>query len=170
MAKTNVQKEYEEKTKIALSKIKNLNEFREDDKMVDEVFKIGRFLYDEDLDRVAEQTLVRLGGRLTGIYAYLGNIASRARAERDIAENIKDEMLAQKAVDLYGDTEKITMAKAQAKVAVIDLENDVIAKEQAKNNYENLMNACDKMIGFIQSALKVKLGEKYKTSRDYDNG
>lgn len=161
---------FKEKCEESMSQIKDLKQFRESDKMVDEVFKTGRWLFDTDLDVVGEATLVTLGGRLTGIYAYLGNMTARARAERDVWEQKKEEVIAEKSLAQYSKSGKITLAKQHAKLAAAELDIFVIQKEHEKNNFENILNATDRMLSFIQSALKIKGSEKYRTNSNHANG
>lgn len=161
---------FKKKTEIALAKIKTKDEFCESDKMVNYVFKIGENLFNKPLDVVGESELIKVGGKLTGVYAYLGNKASYARAERDVYEQKRDEVLAELSLDAYPETEKITVAKAKAKLEVSELNDFVIQREAEKNNYENLLYATDRMISFIQSAVKVKEAERFRSNRDYDNG
>lgn len=170
MAESSTVTMFKEKCEESMARIKNLQQFRDSDKMVDEVFKIGRWLFDTDLDLVAETTLVTIGGKLTGIYAYLGNITARARAERDVWEQKKDEVVAEKSLKQYANSGKITLAKQYAKLAASELETLVIEKEYDKNNYEALLSATDRMLSFIQSALRIKGSEKYRTASNHQNG
>jgi len=114
--------------------------------------------------------LLRAGGRLSGIYTYLGNYASRARAERDVYEQQLEEELNKLTTELYGEAEsKITLSRTRAKQMIAPLEKILIIKENEKNNYENLMSATQSMISFIQSAIKVKQGERFISGRLQDN-
>lgn len=162
---------FRDKCDKALAQIKTMEEFRESDKMIDFVFKSGRDLFQNDLDRLDEGWLVRKGGRLTGVYAYLGNKASYARAERDVyaqklSEVTNEIMLKHLNSD---DGYKVTQARAMAKSEVIELEDLVIMKNAEKNNFENIMSATERMIGFIQSAIKVKEGERFRSRAMSDN-
>ena len=92
MTKTNkILEEYQSKCEVAMAQVENIADFRQD-KMIDFVFKVGETLFEKDLDIMDGGWLVRHGGRLTGVYAYLGNKASRARAERDVYDQKKDEI------------------------------------------------------------------------------
>ena len=162
--------EFKLKCETALAQVQEIEDFRED-KMIDFVFKVGDVLFDKDLDVMDGGWLVRHGGRLTGVYAYLGNQASRARGERDVYEQKKDEVF-QKLVlqHIASKGYKVTEARAIAKLETSELEDLVIAKEVEKNSLENIMLATDKMVGFIQSALRIKNSEQYKSNSNYDNG
>ncbi len=157
------------KTELAMARIKDLKQFRESDTMVDFVFKIGREMFDKDLDTMDTAWLINTGGKLTAIYAYLGNKASYARAQRDVYEQKRDEVSARISLEEYPDTEKITVAKAKAKLQVTELDEMVTIAESEKNNMENLMWATDKMVGFLQSAIKVKEGERFRSNAMQDN-
>ena len=159
---------FREKTETALEKIKS-EDFKKSDEMIEYVFKIGDWLFTNELDKIGESSLVRTGGKLTGVFAYLGNKASQARAERDIFEQKKDEVFSELVVKKYPDSNKIMLARAEAKSEMSELEDFVIEKEFAKNNYENMLNATDKMVSFIQSAIKVKEAERFKSNRMHDN-
>ena len=161
--------EFKLKCETALAQVQSVEDFRED-KMIDFVFKVGDVLFNKDLDTMDGGWLVRHGGRLTGVYAYLGNKASRARGERDVYAQKKDEVFQNLVLaHIKKSSYKVTEARAIAKLETTDLENLVIAKEVEKNNLENVMLATDKMVGFIQSALRVKNAEQYKTGSNYDN-
>jgi len=153
---------FQEKTQKALAKIESLDEFRESDEMIDYVFKVGGWLFSEDLDALGEPLLVRTGGRLTGVYAYLGNKASRARGERDVFEQKREEVVSELMLEFLDSDYKVTEARARAKNQVAELDDLVAFKEVQKNNYENILNATDKMISFIQSAIRVKESERYR--------
>ncbi len=110
--------------------------------------------------------LVSKGGTLSSIYGYLGNLYARIRAERDIAEQKRDEIFGDLTISLYQKAEgKITLAKEMARKEISPIEEDLIVKEYQKKNFEQLLNAVERLIGFIQSAIKVKQAERY-TSRD----
>lgn len=155
---------FRRKTQKAMAKIESLDEFKASDAMVKYVFDIGRSMFDTDLDRLAEPWLIKTGGRLTGVYAYLGNRASRARAERDVYLQKSEEVEAELMVEYLQDGEyKVTGARAQIKVECAELREFVTLKELEKNNFENLLAATDKMVSFIQSAIKVKEAERFKS-------
>lgn len=150
------------KTEASLSRIKNQQDFRQD-KMVNAVFVSAHELFSTKLDQASTAWLLNRGGQLTGIYAYLGNLSADARAKRDIFEQKRDEVMSEFIVNSQ-DT-KITRARSQAKLDVAELDDFVIEAEHDKNNLENLLNATERMIGFIQSAIKTKDGDRFR-SRD----
>ena len=169
--KNSVLKNYQDKVKKAESRIISQEDFRKQDTMVEYIFSKSRWLFTTDLDVMGEDELVRVGGKLTGILAYLGNTTARTRAERDIAENKRDVVLSELTVEMYSDADnKITFAKAQAKIQTAPLDDFVTEKEYNKNNYEYLTEACRTMILFIQSAIKIKLSERMVSKQMYDNG
>lgn len=159
---------FREKTETALSKIDD-SEFREEE-MVAYIFEVGEWLFKNKLDITPEEQLVRVGGKLTGISAYLGNKSAMARAERDVYRQKKEEVINEISVKKYNISGKITLAKAEAKLEAAELDDVVIGKELEKNNYENILKACDKMVSFIQSAIKVKESEKFKSRTHQNNG
>ena len=160
---------FEEKCKIALAKIPNQDEFRAMDKMIDFVFATSHELYKRDLDVVDEGWLIRKGGRLTSVYAYLGNVAARTRAERDIFEQKIKEVRSELMEDYLDSDYKVTQVKSIIDGEVSEIVDLLTLKELDKNNIENLMSAIDKMVSFIQSALRMKLSEKYKGNSMQDN-
>ena len=170
ITESELKKQFDEKIEKTLAFIEDTETFKEKDKLIKNVFEISDWVINKNLDELSESTLLRAGGRLSGIYTYLGNWASRARAERDVYEQQLSEELNRLTIELYSDAEnKITLSRAKAKEMVGPLEKLLIIKENEKNNYENLMNACQSMISFIQSAIKVKQGERFIGGRIQDN-
>lgn len=156
------------KAELAMARIETLEDFRKSDSMVDFVFKIGREMFDKPLDNMATEWLINTGGKLTAVYAYLGNKASYTRARRDVYEQKRDEVMARISLEEYPDTEKITVAKAKAKLQITELDEMVTIAESEKNNMESLTNACQTMIMFIQSCIKIKQTELMTANRTYD--
>lgn len=162
---------YRLKTELAMGRIKNLQQFRDEDEMVDYVFKIGRELFQTELDKMDPNRLIEIGGKLTAIYAYLGNKTAYARAQRDVYAQKRDEVASQIAIDKYADSEsKITLAKAKAKLQVTEIDELVTITDYEKNNYENLLRAVDKMTSFIQSAIRVRTNETFHGRGMQDGG
>ena len=162
--------QFNQKVSNTISNIMSVDDFKSTDPLIKNVFDIADWVINKKLDEMSESELLRAGGRLSGIYTYLGNWASRARAERDVYEQQLSEELNRLTTEFYGDAEsKITLARARAKSEVKDLEKLVIIKENEKNNYENIMNSTQSMISFIQSAIKIKQGERFIGSRLQDN-
>ena len=167
---SNAVKMFREKCELALAQIPDLDSFRASDPMVDYVFKIGADLFKRPLDTIQEGELVRTGGKLTGAYVYLGQKSVRARAVKDVYEQKLDETEKELTLTYYAeDEQKITHSRAKAKVEVGELQQFVIQKNAEKNQWENITMACDKMVSFIQSAIKVKEGERFKSSKNYGN-
>lgn len=166
-----LKQDFDKSIEETLSFVEDLETFKSKDKLIKNVFDISDWLINKNLDELDESTLLRAGGRLSGIYTYLGNFASRARVERDVYEQQLGEELNKLTTEFYGEAEnKITLSRARAKQMVGSLEKLLIIKESEKNNYENLMNACQSMISFIQSAIKVKQGERFISNKLQDNG
>lgn len=168
---TSTMAEYRMKTDVAMSRIKDLERFRSEDEMVDYVFKAGHEIFQTELDKMEPNKLIQIGGNLTAIYAYLGNKAAYARAQRDVYTQKRDELMSQIATDLYADSEsKITLAKAKAKLRVSEIDELVTIMEHEKTNYENLLRATDKMVSFIQSALRMITQDMFRGREMYDSG
>lgn len=160
---------FKDKCTATLSSVKSLQEFRESDSMVDYVVTVGRSLFDTPLDQHSTDSLLRIGGKLTGAFAYLGQQAARARAERDVYEQKAKEVEKALVLQYVGHQYKVTEAKARASEEMVDIQELVIAKEAEKNQWEAIVTATQTMIMFIQSAIKVKENERYSTSRSHDN-
>ncbi|MDF1498543.1 MAG: hypothetical protein P1P85_04295 [Patescibacteria group bacterium] len=126
-------------------------------------------MFEHPLDQQGEQWLVKTGGKLTGVFAYLGQMSSRARAERDIYEQKRDEVSGELMLKYLDDKYKVTEARANVKSDMVEIEQLINQKEAEKNQWENIVLACDKMVTFIQSALRVKQGERFKSNNNYDN-
>lgn len=162
--------QYKNDVAEAFTKIKTLDELRAENNMVNEVFLISRKIFDNDLDTMSLGWLLSNGGKLASIYAYLGNKYAVARAERDIYEQKKDEVLNRLTTEYYGDSEsKITLARARAKLEIASIEEMITIKEYEKKSMENLLSATERLVGFIQSAIKVKQSEKYVGQNLHDN-
>ena len=154
---------YREECEEAISKIRDYKDWEKEEAIVHEVMDAGRRLFAHDLDKMTIGYLLRLGGKLAGAYTSLGQFSTMARAERDVYEQKLDET--EKALQLEllkGGEYKVTQAKAEVAKKVSELREFVIQKEAVKNQWENLMEACEKMVSFIQSAIKVKEGERFQ--------
>lgn len=161
--------EFNAKTQIQLSKMGILEDFRKKEEMVDFVFKIGHILFKQELDKKNEAWLLNTGGKLTGCYAYFGQKASRARAERDVYVKTKKEIEGDLMLGRLDADYKVTQARAEVRKELEELERLVIEKECEKNQWENITDATQTMISFIQSDLKIKKSEKTKGRDQYDN-
>lgn len=155
------------KVGVAMASITNLNEFRESDKIVDYVFKMGREIFDNNLDQKTPDYMLRIGGKLSGAYGYIAQKSAYARAERDVYEQKCEEVEKELTLTYLAENNKYKVTEVRARVMsdVSDLRDLVIAKEAEKNQWEGIANACDKMISFLQSGIKVKENEKYQSSR-----
>lgn len=147
--------------KKAKAQMKQLEEY--EDKYTEYVMKIGKTLFEKELDQLSGDYLSEIGIKLTGIGAYLGNkISPRKRAERDTYEQLYDEAynneyLSQKNISGNNTTDSRSIAKQNT----ADLKRLVISKEYEKNQIENIIRAIERMTSFIQSCLKIKDNEKY---------
>ena len=137
--------------------------------MVDFVFKIGHVLFDTPLDRQNTDQLIRDGGKLTGAYVYLGQQSSYARAQRDIYAQKASEMEKERLLELIEGGTKVTEARSKVAAEMSELQEFVIQFDAAKNQWENITEATEKMVSFIQSAIKVKEGERYHSRTLQDN-
>lgn len=168
--KTNPTQEFRDKCEAALADIKDLDSFRQTDKMVDYVMTTANWLFTTHLDQHNPSVLISTGGKLTGVYAYLGQKSARARAERDVYEQKADEMKKAIVLEHVKDKQyKVTEANAMASQEMSGMNDLVLQKEAEKNSWEAITNACQTMTMFIQSALRVKEGERYATGRMHDN-
>lgn len=159
---TTTLQQFQKSVKASMLNIKTLDEMRKEDKMVDEVYRVSREIFDKDLDTMALPFLISNGGRLASIRAYLGNKYARARAERDFLEQKKDEVLNRLTAEYYGESEnKITLARSRAKQETADIEELIVISEFEKKSMEELLNSLDRLIGFIQSAIKVKQSDNF---------
>lgn len=166
----NTLNDFKKRVEISFSEIKSLDDLRKEDEMVNQIFKISRQIFDQDLDRMNLNWLVSRGGRLASIYAYLGNKSARSRAERDIYEQQRDEILNRLTIEYYNEADsKITLARAKAKQEVFPIEKIITIKEYEYKSLENLLNATERLVGFIQSAIKVKQSENFNSRDITDN-
>ncbi len=162
---------YKRKVEKALESLEKEHEEFKAQPMVDFTLKIATWLFDKgevnEIDKVAEASLIRTGVRLTGAYGYFGNKAAYARAERDVYEQKADEVLATLLLEYIDESYKVTEARSRAKQEMSEagLTEAVIAKELVKNDWENLMSATDKMISFIQTTLSYRKNEQYRSNQ-----
>lgn len=161
----NAVKLFREKCEVAMAKVQTIEEFRATDPMVDFVFKVGRELFDRPLDQQSPDRLLQLGGKLVGAFPYLGQMSARARAERDIYSQKLDETEKEIMIKLLDSDYKVTQARAEVAIEVMPIKDIVTFKEAQKNQWENITEACQSMVMFCQSALRVKEGERFSSSR-----
>ena len=159
------------KCESAMAKINNYKQWEEQEEMVHEVMEAGRTLFQKPLDKMSPDTLLRIGGRLVGSFGYLGQRSAYARAERDVYEQKLSETEKELVLKYLTNTDyKVTEARAKVSADVEELKEFVIQKETAKNQWEAITEACQVMAMFCQSALKVKEGERFASSRMSNNG
>lgn len=152
---------YRERLDEAMESIE-VDDVRKDD-LVDYIFKIGNKLHSQNLDEMSLDTLMRIGGRLTGIYSSISNKASYARARRDISENKMEDIKSELMISNYGKSDnKVTLSRAKTKVQMKGIKEEVAKIEREKRDYENALKACETMISFIQSAIRVKQSNMYR--------
>jgi DNA-binding ferritin-like protein len=151
-----------------LKNIKQLEQLEQEDPNVKNVLVELRDLYAKKLDTMDEHELIRIGGRLLGLYASLGATSSRKRAERDATEQTYEEMLASQILHNKDGYANITEARAIAKQEMQEFTQEIIKTEQVKNAYEAITSAVEKSITFIQSAIKVKQSERISTNKFAD--
>lgn len=160
---------FKEKCETALRSVSDVQQFRDEDTMIDFVFKCGRELFDTPLDQHNLDRLLRTGGKLTGAYVYLGQKSARARAERDVYAQKRDEHEKQRLLELLHAGVKVTEARAAVSGEIVELNDFVVRKDISKNQWENITEATEKMVSFIQSAIRVKEGERYQSSKVMGN-
>tara|TARA_R100001086_G_scaffold118472_2_gene60887 strand:- start:972 stop:1490 length:519 start_codon:yes stop_codon:yes gene_type:complete len=165
-ASERVQKMFEDAVKANLKKMVRADEAFIKEEMVTYIFNTAHWLFSTPADQVGEDELLRVGGHLTGAYAYFGNRAAMARAERDLylqkRDDIKDQLISEYTDDDY----KVTKARTEASKEIADsgINEQVTEKELTKNDWEYLMNATDKMISFIQTTLSYRKSEKFRSN------
>ena len=169
LTESNAVVSFRQRCEEALAKVHNLQEFRDEDTMVDYVFKIGRELFDKPLDQMNVDYMLRTGGRLTGVYVYFGQKSARARAERDVYAQKASEQEKAKLLELMHKGTKVTEARSMVAAELGELQDFVIKKDIEKNRWENITSAVEKMVSFIQSAIKVKEGERYQSNKMQNN-
>ena len=145
------------KAEIALSQLEKMN-----DKYTDYIKAVGQKLFSIPLDELSGDQLAQYGLKLSGVYTYLLNISAKKRAERDFYEQLYDEAYNDAYLEYKGE-ENVTNARAKAQRDCSDIQKVVIAKDYEKNDLENLIKACERLTSFIQSAMRVKEGERFKS-------
>ncbi len=161
---------YLNRVEKSIKEIKDVEYYQVNDETFDYVVKAANRLFQEGgLDNISEDKLLKTGGKLLGAYTYLGTKLVGLKAERDIYRQKLEEIEREKSLEYYEESEKITLAKAKAKSEIGELEEMVIQKETEKNIYEHVVDACEKMLSFIQSTIKVKQGERFVSRNINDN-
>lgn len=163
-----VQYRFNEKVEATMRQIGDIQSFRESDEMVDYVFKVGRRLFDIPLDKMQIGELLDRGGKLVGAYPYLGQKSMYARAKRDVYEARMKELEKELFLDYVDGSYKVTEVKAQVSDRLKDVYGLVQLMEAEKNKWEAITDACQTMVMFCQSALRIKEKEGYASSRMHD--
>jgi len=132
---------------------------------------IAREIYSKKLDKMHQGELLRLGGELASLYVYFGQQNAEARAEHEISENVYKQALQLKQQEYMVENEgyKVTEAKNLALKDLGEFLYDVIVKEAAHKQWENVMDTSKTLIMFIQSALSTKKSESYVSSGLHNN-
>ena len=158
---------FRKKCEDAMAEINTYKQWEDEEEMVHEVMEAGRTLFGTPLDKMSPDILLRIGGRLVGSYAYLGQKSAYARAERDVYEAKLDESEKERISQILKTDPKYKVTQARADVAIefSEMREFVIQKETAKNQWEKITDACQVMTMFCQSALKIKECERFASSR-----
>lgn len=161
-----VQLLFEKQIKESMKKIKRADEEFLKSDWVTYVFNTAHWLFSTPADQVSEDEFLRVGGHLTGAYAYFGNKAAFARAERDAYAQKRDDIKDQLMSEMLDDKYKVTEARTEVskELAESGINEQVTMKEMTKNDWENLMNSTDKMISFIQTTLSYRKNEKFRSN------
>jgi hypothetical protein len=156
---------------LSMAEIPTVENLQETDEMVKMLFKYSREILETGLDRMSPDELLKIGGRLAGMYAYFGQKSSYARAERDIAvstyKQVKEALVLARLSS--NKDYKVTHAKASAVDDLKDEENDTIRLDAIKNQWESITDSTKTLILFIQSALAIKKGEMAQSRNINDN-
>ncbi len=161
---------FKNKTSSALAKIKEYKALEAEDPMIAAVLDIGRNLFSRPLDKTDTGELLTWGGKLSGAYGYLGQKSAYARAERDVYEQKLSEVEKELLLSYLDEKYKVSEARAKISSETEAIKELVIHKEAVKNQWEHIVNACEKMISFIQSAIKVKENQRFQGRNLQDNG
>lgn len=151
---------FQEKIEATLKKLKPMEEFRQDE-MVNYVLSVARNMFIKPLDQLNPGSLVQMGGKLAGAHAYLAQIESRLDAESRVYEQKFEEMRIELELRHYKDNNKITYARSMAKNELNELAEMVILKKAERDNFHYVVSAAERLVGFIQSAIKVKEAERF---------
>lgn len=158
---------FQRKVSMAVERIPDIKKFRESDEVVDYVLTVGSDLFKRPLDQHGVDELLRTGGRLVGGFAYLGQKAAYARAMRDINEQKSSEVEKHLVIATLAMNSgyKVTQARAEVALEIEELKQIVITLDAEKNQWESIVEACDRMVSFVQTAIRVKEGERFKSHR-----
>ena len=146
--------------------VNKLQQFRGSDPMVDFIFSTGKSLFAKPLDQWSPSELINIGGKLTGAYAYLAQKSAEARATHDTMTQQKEEEFNKIITMKLEEGEKITQARQIAKVETTKFERLIVTLKEKKNQWEGAVSACERMISFIQSAIKMKQSETFSAGKE----
>lgn len=161
-------REFKQSVEASMMNIQSLDDFKNDDKMVMMVYDISRDIFEHDLDTMSMSWLISNGGRLSSVRAYFGNRYAESRAKADMLEQKRDEEVNKRSTLYYGEENKITLARARAKEETSEIGELIVVAEFEKKRMEELLNSLDRLIGFIQSAIKVKQSERFTSGNAWD--
>jgi len=165
MTTDQIQKLYKEIVDAKLKSIQTLNKLEASDETIKAVITELRELYKNNLDTIPEHELIRIGGKLLGLYANLGVSSSIKRAERDCYEEAYDELLNGLILEKTATGAGITEARIASKNQLAEAKMKVVMSDQQKNAYEALVHATSQSISFLQSAIKIKNSERSMTGK-----
>lgn len=153
--------EIQQGVEASLDRVEDLEDLKADEH-IQYIFDISEWLFDNHLDNIPEDKLVRVGGKLAGIIAFLGDRQIDARAEREAWKSNKEDVYSRVLTEQHEKVNKTTIAREKAKQAVSDAQDVVNAKDAYYRKIKNVVNAAERMLVFIQSAIKVKNSERYR--------
>lgn len=147
-------KKYQEKFVKLKSKLQTLEEFRQDDSMVDFVFKVAKSFFDKEDATQDGDWLMKKGSKLTGAFAYLEVRANEFRAQSELAEIANKSVKNSIMLSLREGDMMVTDARATSQERTMSADVDVIALKQKADNYKTAARTASTIIMFIQSILK----------------
>lgn len=129
-------------------------ELKQKDEMIKYVVNMQDFFRKTAMDNIVQDKLRLIGGQLIAAFAYLQTKAVELEAEHRNAELNYRIAKGELYYDYRKDANMVTDARYQSEVALADNEREVISIKTLAKYYEVMANVSDKMISFIQSAIK----------------
>jgi len=155
---------YTNRLKKLMGKLETLEVWKEKDKLIKFIFKQAKWFQSFQLDTQDVKSLLEIGGRLVGAYAYLEAKTSERMVAAKLAElscrDVRDSLM----ISLKDDNTTITEARAKAQHEMQEAELDVLLRELEHKRYYAATQGAMNMVIMIQSVVKAK-GYEHSSSK-----
>lgn len=150
-----------------MEKVGTLTDLEKRDKDVAHVIETARRLYPVEGRNPSIQNLLYMGHYLATYYATLGTKRNYKRTEYEMAELAYDQIRDGIMIGLMNakkGSNTVTEAKASANRSMAKASVDVALKKHEAAQYETVATSMERMLSFIQSALRQLQAEQTHTT------